>query len=310
MRVCGDEQTDLRAGFVEVAALVREGAAGDDRPGVRAVAGAGEGAGVVQEPLQALLVFELGKGKRGGVADVGAVGRVELERAGAGAQRLAVAAADHGVCGHRREPAQGRTHGDVALEGGALGVVGDRVARLGAAGDDLVGPGGKKIVEPVEPRALGRREHAVRVGGVGVQRDRLVEQLMAAVDQTVGVFVARGEGELVVDELGRVGHQAKRAVGIGLGQRVARAGEPAAKPGKGTRGDIGRLAVERVRKAEAEPQVVLASRVVCHVCLHLRRMRAVLGRAECRLHVSPCLYPFILPRRPKRGHGRRRDGAY
>ncbi len=59
---------------------------------------------------------------------------------------------------------------------------------------------------------------------------------MAAVDQLAGLVVIRREGQVVVDLLRRIRDQTEGAVGVGLGQRVARPGEGAAEAGEGASG--------------------------------------------------------------------------
>ena len=96
-----------------------------------------------------------------------------------------------------------------------------------------------------------------------VERERLVQEVLPALDERLGLLVG-GEGELVVDDLRGKHRKVEGAVGVGLREAVPVLGEAAAKARERARRRDRVPLVELAGKTQAEPLVVLALWVVRH----------------------------------------------
>ena len=176
----------------------------------------------------------------------------------------AVAAAHERACRFRREPAHVGAHGE---RGGNLrGLTGkvDGVASSFAGLADAACSLGEVVLVGVGAGAVGSGEHSERVGAGAVDVDGLEQELSSLGDYRVRPLVGR-EGQLVVDEVRRPCHEAKRAIGIGLREAVPLLTVAPAKVGHRTGGRERVAVVERGGKPKPQSLEVLCMRVKRHV---------------------------------------------
>ena len=242
VRIACNQRAQQPAGLIHVVALVGKRDARQLHPGVVG-AGADKRLGASGKAIQPLLVFKLRIRKCAGKAHVRAVLRVKVKQLFAQADGFAVASADDGFARLGRNPAIVGSHGDVGLKQGALGgIVVSLRASLLARSANVIGVAGKEVVVALKRVAFGGQLHAYGVVAVRIKGDCLIEQVMALVDELLGMVVV-GKGELVVNERGSLCHQMEGAVRIGLGERVAVLREATPKRRKRPRCRGGVLAV-------------------------------------------------------------------